>query len=244
MISMPLVLYLRLLFMKISILTLFPEMFTGPFDESIISHAKKKGIIDIHIVNIRTFGIGRHNVIDDTPYGGGTGMVMRVDVLHKAIEATKEKTLQPHEELVIYMGAHGKKFDQRTAEDFSTLKHLLILCGHYEGIDERVKQYIDLEVSIGDFILTGGEIPAMAITDAVARLVPGVLKSDATKFESFALDDEQQVFLEHPHYTKPSSYQGHHVPEVLLQGNHKEIAKWRKEKGRELTSRLRPDLMR
>lgn len=226
--------------MKISILTLFPEMFVGPFDESIIKKAKERGLIEIQLVNIRDFGVGRHKQVDDTPYGGGTGMVMRVDVLHKTIEAAKDPTLNKDEQRIIYMGAHGKRFDQRDAESFSQLKHLVILCGHYEGIDERVKQFIDAEVSIGDFILTGGEIPAMAVADAVARLIPGVLKPDATAFESFAKGDN--ILLEHPQYTKPALYEDLQVPEVLKNGNHKEIEKWKKEQSKQITMMLRPDL--
>jgi tRNA (guanine37-N1)-methyltransferase len=224
--------------MKISILTLFPEMFTGPFDASIIKRAKEKNLIEINFINIRDFGIGKHKMVDDTTYGGGEGMVLRVDVLHKAIEKAKDKKLKSGEEKVVLLGAHGKTFNQEKAQEFSKLKHLILICGHYEGFDERIKSFIDEEVSIGDYILTGGEIPAMLITDSVIRLVKGVIKEGSTITESFS------PYLEYPQYTKPQTYKDLSVPEILLSGDHKKIAQWRKEKSIDITTKLRPDLIK
>lgn len=176
--------------MRISILTLFPEMFEGPFKYSIIKRAKEKKLLQIEFINIRDFGIGKHRIVDDTPYGGGVGMVMRVDVLHKAIAYVKEKTSK---ELgnntlskIILLSAAGITFKQSTAREFSQLDHLILICGHYEGVDERILQYVDGEVSIGDYVVTGGEIPSMIITDAVTRLIPGVITEGATEEESFS----------------------------------------------------------
>jgi len=259
--------------MKISILTLFPEMFVGPFDESIIKRAKEKGLVEINLINIRDFGIGRHKVVDDKPYGGGVGMVMKVDVLDKAIQFAKvTKKHQPEadrplDEKVILLDARGQTFVQSTAKTFSQLKHLILLCGHYEGIDERVRKLVDMTISVGDFILTGGEISAMLVTDAVARLIPGVLKEDATLYESFSLTSQTDYskqttclpagktavyrspnavssLLEYPQYTMPQDYNGEKVPDILLSGNHQEIATWRREKSLEITTAHRPDLLK
>lgn len=224
--------------MKISILTLFPEMFNGPFDASIIKRAREKKLIDIAYVNIRDFGIGKHKLVDDTPYGGGNGMVLRVDVLEKAINETRDKKLKKTQEKVILLSAHGKTFKQKDAESFAKLKHLILVCGHYEGFDERIKQYIDGEVSVGDFILTGGEIPAMLITDSVLRLIKGVLKEGSAALESFS------PLLEHPQYTKPQVYKDASVPEVLISGDHQKINEWRNKKAHEITAKLRPDLIK
>lgn len=226
--------------MKISLITLFPEMFQGPFDQSIIKRAKEHGLIEINFVNIRSFGIGSHQEVDDTPYGGGTGMVMRVDVIHEAITHTRDSSLTKEEEQVYLMSAGGVVFTQSHANAFSKLKHLILICGHYEGIDGRIEQFIDGELSIGDYVLTGGEIPAMVITDAVARLVTGVLKDDATELESFQGNTK---LVEHQHFTRPQEYLGHEVPVVLRSGNHKEIAAWREKNALEKTKKNRPDLL-
>ena len=223
--------------MKITILTLFPEMFQGPFDVSMIKRAQEKKLVEIRYINIRDFGIGKHKLVDDTPYGGGNGMILRVDVLHKAIEKAKDNKLKGNEQKIILLGAKGKTFNQRTAEKFSKLKHLIIICGHYEGFDERIKNYIDEEISIGDFILTGGEIPAMLITDSVIRLIKGVLRDGSAALESFS------PYLEHPQYTKPQEYENLSVPEVLLSGDHKRIDTWRKKESLAITAKLRPDLI-
>jgi tRNA (guanine37-N1)-methyltransferase len=224
--------------MRISILTLFPEMFKGPFDSSIIKRAKEKKLLTIEYVNIRDFGIGKHKAVDDTPYGGGNGMVLRVDVLRKAIGETKNKNLNKNEQKVVLLGAHGKTFSQKRAQSLSKLKHLIIICGHYEGFDERIKNFVDEEISIGDFILTGGEIPAMLITDAVSRLIKGVLKTGSAESESFS------PLLEYPQYTKPQEYENLSVPKILLSGNHKQVEDWRKKKSLDITSKLRPDLIK
>jgi tRNA (guanine37-N1)-methyltransferase len=229
--------------MKITILTLFPEMFTGPFDHSILKRAKERGLLEINFVNIRDFGIGKHQVIDDTPYGGGVGMVMRVDVLHEAIKnAQCPMTNDQCREKTILLSASGKTFKQSTAKEYSGLDHLILICGHYEGVDDRIKHYIDEEISIGDFVLTGGEIPAMLITDAVVRLINGVITDGATEDESFSQNGD--ILLEYPHYTRPQTYQDDEVPEILLSGNHPKINAWRKEKALEKTKKIRPDLLR
>ena len=226
--------------MKISILTLFPKMFSGPFDESIIKRAIEKNIVQVNLVDIRDFGLGSHKTVDDTPYGGGVGMLMRVDVVKKAIDQTREKNFSKKDEKVLLLSAAGTKFNQRTAMSLSKLKHLIIICGHYEGVDYRIRKFIDLEISIGDFVLTGGEIPAMAITDVVLRLVPGVLKKDATNIESFSTKN----LLEYPQFTKPAEFEGQKVPEILLSGDHGKINEWRSRQAHLQTRRNRPDLIK
>lgn len=230
--------------MKISILTLFPEMFDGPFRESIVKRASEKGAATINFVNIRDFGIGTHKTVDDTSYGGGTGMILRVDVLHKAIETTRDKTLIQIEEKVILMTADGEVYNQQKALSYASLKHLIIICGHYEGVDERIRSYIDEEVSIGDFVLTGGEIPAMAITDSVVRLIPGVLKEGVTDTESHSRTATGETFLEYPLYTRPAEYDGKKVPAILTSGNHKKIQEWREKEAVQKTKNRRPDLIK
>jgi tRNA (guanine37-N1)-methyltransferase len=229
--------------MKITILTLFPDMFTGPFDHSIIKRAKEKGLVEIAFVNIRDFGEGTHQIVDDTPYGGGIGMVMRVDILHKAIAHAKGKNDHLKQKVVL-MSASGKKFKQETAKEFSKLDHLILICGHYEGVDDRIQKYIDEEISIGDFVLTGGEIPAMLIADATTRLIDGVITKGATEDESYAMAQDGTQVLEYPHFTRPQTYNDSAVPEVLLSGDHKKIAAWRKEKALEKTHAVRPDLLK
>jgi tRNA (guanine37-N1)-methyltransferase len=221
--------------MVITILTLFPEMFSGPFQSSIIKRSVDKKLIKINIVNIRDFGIGKHKVVDDTPYGGGVGMVMRVDVLVNALESIPKKKKQKR----ILLSASGAKFDQKKAREFSKLEELILICGHYEGVDARISKYIDGEISIGDYVLTGGEIPAMVITDAVLRLVPRVLKKDATELESFSVD-----LIEHNQYTKPPVFREDKVPQVLTSGNHKKILQWRNEESIKRTRTIRPDLLK
>lgn len=217
--------------MKITILTLFPEMFQGPLSESIIKRAIEKNLIEIKLVNIRDFGIGPHRMVDDTPYGGGVGMLLRVDVLDNAIQSVRDPNLTKEEERVALVDADGPVFNQKKSRELSTLKHLILVCGHYEGFDERIKNFVDEQISIGQFILTGGEIPAMLITDAVARLAPGVLKEDATKYESFSpeISTSDKLHLEYPHYTKPAEYKDLKVPEILTSGNHKKIEEWKKD---------------
>src|SRR5579872_4828349 len=242
--------------MKITILTLFPEMFDGPFRESILKHAQQKGLVDIKLVNIRDFGEGRHKVVDDRPYGGGVGMVMRVDILDNALNYAKHlyPSISKDQQKTVLLDARGTTFTQKDAKKISQLDHLILLCGHYEGVDERARGLVDQTISLGDFITTGGEIPAMLIVDSVIRLIPGVLKEDATEIESFSIQiphvipakagiqrDGSRVkhgmtnscLLEYPQYTIPREYNGKAVPNILLSGNHREIEKWRKEKSQE-----------
>jgi len=223
--------------MKISILTLFPEMFAGPFDYSIVKNAKEKKLLDIDFVNIRDFGKGRHKVGDDKPYGGGHGMILRVDVLEEAIAQTKKNNPHAKKQKVVLLSPHGKTFIQKKALEFAKLDHLILVCGHYEGVDERVKKFIDEELSIGDFIVTGGEIPAMLVTDAVTRLIKGVLKEGVTSTESFP------KLLEYPQYTKPNKHKGLNVPLMLLSGDHGKIKSWREKISLKTTTKLRPDLL-
>lgn len=223
-------------------------MFTGPFDHSIVKMAKEKNLVSIDFVNIRDFGIGKHKLVDDTPYGGGIGMVMRVDVVHTAIQYAKgtpfDSAQGKKKTKVVLLTASGEQFTQKRAREYSELNHLILVCGHYEGIDERISQFVDEQISIGDFVTTGGEIPAMLITDAVTRLLPGVLKEGVTETESFSLQTEDGISLEYPHYTKPQVYKGCAVPEVLLSGDHAKITVWRKEQGRARTKKVRPDLLK
>jgi tRNA (guanine37-N1)-methyltransferase len=231
--------------MKISILTLFPEMFQGPFDHSIVKKAQEKGRIEIQFVNIRDFGLGNHKMVDDTPYGGGIGMVLRPDVLYEALQHTKASTSQSDKQATILLSASGETYTQKKALQFTTLDHLILICGHYEGVDERIKQWIDAEISIGDFVVTGGEIPAMLIADSVARLIPGVLKEGATQNESFSLSNgTDDTYLEYPQYTKPQEFKGMKVPDVLLSGDHARINQWRLEKAKHKTQTVRPDLLK
>jgi tRNA (guanine37-N1)-methyltransferase len=221
---------------KISILTLFPEMFRGPFDYSIINRAKERGLVAIRFVNIRDFGIGKHKVVDDKPFGGGTGMIFRVDILKKAIDKAKD-LLDKHREKVILLTPTGNKFNQKIAKKFSNLDHLILVCGHYEGIDKRAELFVDEKISVGDFITTGGEIPAMLITDAVVRLIKGTLKEGVVTKESFS------PYLEYPQYTKPRRFKNHGVPKILLSGNHKKINNWQNTQSMKNTIKSRPDLL-
>ena len=227
--------------MKISIITLFPEMFEGPFRESIIKRAIDKRLLKIKFVDLRNFGIGKHKIVDDRPYGGGVGMILRVDVLKKAIDGVRIEGLKKSEERVILMDPAGKTFSQVHAKRLARLKHLIIVCGHYEGVDDRIREYIDEEVSVGDFVLTGGEIPAMAVVDAVGRNVAGVLKKGVTESESFS--GKYNLCLEAEQFTRPEKFEGYSVPKILLSGNHEQIKKWKEEKARAKTKKLRPDLL-
>ena len=220
--------------MKFDVLTLFPEMFSS-LEQSIIGRAVENEQISINLINIRDFSTDKHKKVDDTPYGGGAGMVMMPDVVYRAYESLNNKTAK-----VIYMSPKGKTLNQEKVEELSKENHLIILCGHYEGIDQRVlDKIVDEEISIGDYVLTGGEIPAMVLIDSVSRYVKGVLKEDSIKEESFS-----NGLLEYPQYTRPEIFQGERVPEVLLSGNHQEIDKWRKEKSLEITKKNRPDLLK
>lgn len=235
--------------MKITILTLFPEIFTGAFEHSILKRAQDKKIIEINFINIREFGIGRHRVVDDKPYGGGPGMVLRVDVVKKAIDKAKAsiKKNSLDKKRTILLDPQGKKFSQEKAQELAKLEHLILICGHYEGIDERIKDFVDEEISIGDYVLTGGEIPAMVITDAVVRLIPSALgKDESSKFESFQTiktNGKEFKALEYPQYTRPFEFEKKKVPDILISGDHKEIEKWRTNQALIKTRKRRPDLL-
>lgn len=226
--------------MKISIVTLFPEMFDKVFDVSMISRAKKKGTVQIEIIQLRDFGIGSHKAVDDKPYGGGVGMVLRVDVLDQAIQKIKTKT---QGEMVILLDPKGKKLDQALVEKLSKRDHLILVCGHYEGYDERVRDIVDEEISIGDFVLSGGEIGAMALVDSIIRLIPGNLDKEATVLESFS-DNNGKRILEHPQYTRPAIYKNKKVPEELLSGNPKIINTYRENEALKMTKKRRSDLLK
>ena len=220
--------------MKIDILTLFPKMFKGPFDESIIKRAQKKGLIEIQAHDLRKWTKDKRKTVDDRPFGGGTGMILMVEPIYKALRDLKNKNSK-----VILMDPRGRTFNQKIAGNLAKEKHLIFICGHYEGVDERVKKHlVDEEISIGDYVLTGGELPAMIIIDTLIRQIPGVLiKPEASSKESFS-----ENLLEYPQYTRPANFKGWKIPEVLLSGNHRQIAEWRKKKALELTKKRRPDL--
>ena len=219
--------------MQFDVLTLFPEMFE-PLNKSIIGRAKEKGLININLINIRDFSKNKHKKVDDTPYGGGAGMVMMPDVVYDAY-----KSLDSKDTKVIYMSPQGQKLNQKKVVELSKEKHIILLCGHYEGIDQRViDEIVDEEISIGDYVLTGGELPAMIVIDSVSRYIEGVLKDDSTKEESFS-----EGLLEYPQYTRPEVFNGKQVPEVLLSGHHENIDKWRREQSLINTKKKRPDLL-
>lgn len=206
--------------MKIDILTLFPDMFRGPFDASIIKRAESRDLIKVEVHDLRKWGEGERRNVDDRPYGGGVGMILRIDIIDAALKDLRKKNSK-----VILLDATGEKFVQKKAQELSKCKHLILIAGHYEGVDHRVHEnLVDEVISIGDYVLTGGEIPAMVIVDSVIRLIPGVLgKDESSEVESHM----EPGYLEYPQYTRPEDYKGHKVPKVLLSGNHAEIAKWR-----------------
>lgn len=222
--------------MRIDIITIFPEMFTSVVEASILKRAQNKGLLEIHLHNLREWTTDTHRTVDDRPYGGGPGMVMKVDILHRAIKDIKEKNPGAP---VILMTPQGQPYQQETAEKLATNKGMILISGHYEGYDERVRDYVDQEISIGDYVLTGGELPAMIVIDSVARLIPGVLgHNESAQYESFS-----EGLLDFSQYTRPEEYEGKRVPEILLSGNHKEIEKWRKEEAVKRTKERRPDLL-
>ena len=238
--------------MRIDIITLFPQMFEGPLTESILGRARAQGFLDLHFHDLRDYGLGAHRQVDDSPYGGGAGMVMRADVIIPAIESVEKmdmekrfggfevlrkyfriskppnlQTSKPHR---IYLSPRGTRLTQEKVEELAKMPRLLLLCGRYEGIDQRIIDggYIDEEISIGDYVLTGGELPAMVLIDAVARQIPGVLgKGESSHEESFSASLDRK--REYPHYTRPEEFRGQKVPDVLLSGNHGEIERWRRE---------------
>ena len=221
--------------MKIDVLTLFPEMFRGPLDASIVNRARESGRLNLRVINLRDYTHDRHKTVDDKPFGGGPGMLLKPEPIFEAVEnLAAEKTR------VVMLTPAGRKFTQGIARELAQHEHLLLLCGAYEGFDERVRSLAQDELSIGDFVLTNGALPAMVIIDAVTRLLPGVLGTDeSSRDESFS-----QEYLEYPHYTRPAEFRGMKVPEVLLSGNHAEIEKWRREQSRLRTESRRPDLLK
>jgi tRNA (guanine37-N1)-methyltransferase len=224
--------------MKIDIITLFPDMFRGPFDMSMIWKAKERGLADIELHDLREFGLGSRRTVDDTTYGGGDGMVLKPEPVVAAIEAVKSK-VKNQKSKVVLLSPQGKKFNQQKALEYSKLDHLGLVAGHYEGFDERIIEFVDEEISIGDYILTGGELPAMVVVDSVIRLIPGVLGGEqSAHVESFS-----DGLLEYPQYTRPVDFRGLKVPEVLQKGHHAEIEKWRHEQAVKKTKRNRPDLI-
>lgn len=218
--------------MKIDILTLFPSMFDGFLNTSIIKRARDLGKVDISVHNFRDYSTDKHGRVDDYPYGGGAGMVLMCEPIFRAIE-----DIRTDDSLVIMLSPSGRVFKQSMAVDLSKKKHLILLCGHYEGFDERIKTIVDMELSIGDYVLTGGEVPAMVITDTITRLIPGVITSTSLDSESF-----NDGLLDYPNYTRPEVFRGMKVPEVLLSGHHKNIEKYRQEEKIRLTSENRKDL--
>ena len=215
-------------------MTLFPSMFSGPLDESIIARAVQRGLLAIHLHNIRDWTTDRHHVVDDYPYGGGAGMVLKPDALAAAIESVAAPGVP-----VILLSPAGRPFRQDIARALARHERLVLVCGHYEGIDERVRErWITDEISIGDYVLTGGELPAMVLIDAVSRLVPGVVEE-----ESLAEESHEAGLLEYPHYTRPPEFRGMPVPDILLSGHHAEIARWRRRQSLRLTWLRRPDLL-
>jgi len=209
--------------MKIDIITLFPKMFEGPFNESIIKRAIEKNLVEIKINDLRKWGEGERRNVDDRPYSGGPGMIMRVDIIDSALTDLKRKNSK-----IILLDAAGEKYTQQKAREFSKLDHIILVAGHYEGVDHRVHENLaDEVISVGDYVLTGGEIPAMIVTDSVIRLLPSVLGKDESSLEE---SHKEPGYLEYPQYTRPENYKGWGVPKVLLSGNHKEIEKWKKNK--------------
>jgi tRNA (guanine37-N1)-methyltransferase len=219
--------------MKVDILSLFPEMFTSPFNESIIKRAREKGLLEINIINIRDFALGKHQQADDYPFGGGAGMVMKADVVVPAIESCQKPSW------VIYLSPQGRPLNQAKVAELSEKEHLVLLCGHYEGIDHRVYDLVDEEISIGDYVLTGGELPAMVLIDAVSRMIPGVLGDEESALE----ESFTHNLLEYPQYTRPRVFRNQAVPEVLISGHHEKIRLWRKKQSLLNTLLKRPELL-
>jgi tRNA (guanine37-N1)-methyltransferase len=224
--------------MRLDILTLFPDLFASFLQESILGRAIKKGRVDVRLINIREFAKGPHKTTDDRPYGGGDGMVMKAEPIYRAVESIGRKK---DESLVILLTPQGRRFDQPTAWELSRKEHLILICGRYEGVDERVRATCaDMSLSIGDYVLSGGELAAMVVVDAVSRLVPGVLGGERSNLE----DSFEDGLLEYPHYTRPRVFKGQEVPEILLSGDHEKIRVWRRTESLRRTSEKRPDLLK
>lgn len=225
--------------MQIDILSLFPEMFESPFSHSIVKRAISGGQVHINPINFRKYGIGKHQIVDDTPYGGGAGMLLKPEPIFEALDAIKEEHPETKKRIIL-MDPAGKPFDQAMAEDFAEEEHLVFICGHYEGYDERIRTLVTDEVSLGDYVLTGGELAAMVMVDATVRLIPGVVGNKSSILE----DSHSTGLLEHPHYTRPASYHDLDVPEVLMSGDHGKIEEWRHKESLRRTFERRPDLFK
>jgi tRNA (guanine37-N1)-methyltransferase len=223
--------------LRIDIITLFPDMFKGPFDMSMLWKAQDRGLAKINLIDLREFGLGTRRTVDDTPYGGGDGMVLKPEPMVAAIETAKQSNPDAK---VLAMTPGGRRFTQAMAQTLSKRPGLILLAGHYEGFDERIFSYVDDQVSIGDYVLTGGELPAMVVADAVIRLIPGVLGGEQSAHDESFSDPN---LLEYPHYTRPEEFRGERVPEVLQSGHHAEITKWRRAQAEAKTRRFRPDLL-
>jgi tRNA (guanine37-N1)-methyltransferase len=219
--------------LEIEVLTLFPSMVSGPLSESIPGRIQERGLAAVRVHDLRAFGLGRHRSVDDTPYGGGAGMVMRVEPVVAAIESVRRP-----ESLVILMDPGGEVFSQARAMDLAQRDHIVLVCPRYEGVDERIRAFVDLELSIGDYVLTGGELPALVVIDAVIRLLPGAIDDASTAEESFSAG-----LLEYPQYTRPPSFRGLDVPPILTSGDHGAVEAWRHERALERTRARRPDLL-
>jgi tRNA (guanine37-N1)-methyltransferase len=222
--------------LKIQILTIFPGICAGVLGESMLKRAREKGLAELEAVDLRAWATGKHRTTDDAPYGGGPGMVMKIEPIHRALQDLRGEGTR-----VVMMSPQGRRFDQSVAEAYAREKHIIVICGHYEGVDQRVADHlVDEEISIGDYVLTNGALAALVFTDAIVRLLPGVL-GDA---ESAVQESFSTGLLDHPHYTRPENYEGWKVPEILLSGNHAAIEKWRRQKAEEATRARRPDLLR
>ncbi|RJR43522.1 MAG: tRNA (guanosine(37)-N1)-methyltransferase TrmD [Desulfobacteraceae bacterium] len=222
--------------MRLDVLTLFPDLFTPFLNESIVGRAVRRGLVDIRVTNIRDFARGPHHTTDDRPYGGGNGMVMKPGPIYRALQSIERVG---EKRSVILLTPQGIRFEQSVAWELSGTDQLVLICGRYEGVDERIKGFVDLEISIGDYVLTGGELPAMIVADAVIRLIPGVLGGEKSNLE----DSFAEGLLEYPHYTRPRVFQDEEVPEVLLSGDHERIRKWRRAESIRRTLQKRPDLL-
>lgn len=224
--------------MDIKIFSLFPEMFSGPLGSSLLGKARDKGILSVEVVNFRDYSTNKHHAVDDYPFGGGAGMVLQPEPLISALRDNLD--LEDSDTEIILMSPQGKVFNQEAARQLSQKKCLAFICGHYEGFDERIRSFVTQEYSIGDYVLTGGELPAMVMIDAISRLIPGVIKEQ----ESYEEDSFYHGLLEYPHYTRPQNFEGMEVPEVLLSGHHENIRKWRKKQSLLRTLQRRPDLLK
>lgn len=225
--------------MHITVLTLFPDQFTGPFDTSIIKRAQRKGLANINIFNIRDVATDAYKTVDDHPYGGGHGMIVKVDIIDRALSLVRSKNPK-HTYHTVLLDPAGEPYTQSCAFELSKKEHLILICGHYEGVDERVRSLVDQEISIGDYVLTGGELPAMVLIDSITRLIPGVLlHPESTQNESFGA----QSMLEYPQYTRPQEYKNMKVPDVLLSGNHQKIEAWKNAEAIKRTKKRRADLL-